>query len=181
MSTVWTGDSMLVWGGNNNAPDVFLNLGGRYCACTNSTYYTDADGDGFGDPNTAAGFCSTPPGGTLIGGDCNDGDATAWQAPSEVHDLMSADQASLSWQAPVTPGGTVLLYDVIRSSNRSDYVTAADCVATKTPDATESDASVPPVGGIFYYLVRSENGCVPGEGSLGTDSNGVPRTARHCP
>jgi hypothetical protein len=37
-------------------------------------FYTDADGDGFGDDATATGYCEPPDGYTLVGGDCDDTD-----------------------------------------------------------------------------------------------------------
>jgi hypothetical protein len=187
MSVGWTGDSMLVWGGDYPDPSattgtgVRLTTGGRYCACTNATFYRDVDADGVGESATSAQFCSQPPGYAPTGGDCNDTDPAAWQTPSESLDLMGLDQTTLSWQPPASPGGSTPLYDVIRSADPADYVTSADCIASDSPDTTASDAEAPPPGGVFYYLVRAESGCVPGEGSLGTDSNGTPRTARYCP
>jgi hypothetical protein len=170
----WAGDSMYLWNGG-------AMIGGRYCACTNATYYSDADGDGYGDAGSAVSYCSQPAGYVANPGDCNDTDPGSWQTPSEATDLMGLDAMSFAWQAPISPGGSQVLYDVIRSSNRSDYVTAADCIATDTSNLSASDPQLPPPGGIFYYLVRAQSGCVPGEGSLGTDSSGTPRTARHCP
>ena len=42
---------------------------------TDATYYTDADGDGYGDDATAVTGCDAPPEGAVdIGGDCNDAD-----------------------------------------------------------------------------------------------------------
>ena len=34
---------------------------------------------------------------------------------------------------------------------------------------------------VFFYLVRAENACPLGQGSLGKDSNGAPREGRSCP
>ncbi|HEU5182500.1 MAG TPA: hypothetical protein VFW45_17065, partial [Candidatus Polarisedimenticolia bacterium] len=45
---VWTGDSMIVHGGEFFG--VPVNTGGRFCGCAATTFYADADGDGFGNP-----------------------------------------------------------------------------------------------------------------------------------
>src|SRR5262249_20379287 len=39
-----------------------------------STWYTDGDGDGYGDPSTAARACDAPSGAVAITGDCDDSD-----------------------------------------------------------------------------------------------------------
>ena len=41
---------------------------------TASVWYTDADGDGYGDDTLATLSCDAPAGGTAVGGDCNDAD-----------------------------------------------------------------------------------------------------------
>jgi hypothetical protein len=43
-------------------------------ASTGSTWYTDADGDGYGDDTTAMSACEAPAGAVAYGGDCNDTD-----------------------------------------------------------------------------------------------------------
>ncbi len=40
------------------------------------TWYTDADGDGYGDDATAQAACDAPVGGSAMGGDCDDADPT---------------------------------------------------------------------------------------------------------
>ncbi len=50
------------------------------------TYYTDVDGDGFGDDGTEAIDCSVPVGSVLQGGDCDDTEATANPAMVELCD-----------------------------------------------------------------------------------------------
>ena len=47
------------------------------------TWYTDADGDGFGDTATAVQACSAPAGTVAVDGDCNDGDAAYNPAATE--------------------------------------------------------------------------------------------------
>jgi len=50
-------------------------------------------------------------------------------------------------------------------------------------NTVSSDAAAPASGAAFYYLIRAENLCpgAAGIGPLGTNSAGVPRTARTCP
>jgi hypothetical protein len=48
--------------------------------------YTDTDGDGYGDDATATEVCAQPSGAVLEGGDCDDTDATASPAGTEVAD-----------------------------------------------------------------------------------------------
>ena len=81
----------------------------------------------------------------------------------------------------------VLLQDMVARINANrksaaDYVTAAICLeADDGPNATATDQADPPVGGVFIYLLRAENGCAAGQGSLGTDSAGTPRVGLLCP
>jgi len=61
-------------------------------------------------------------------------------------------------------------------------VAAASCVESNDGlDTAATDAATPPLDGAFFYLVRAENSCPAGNGSLGTDSFGNPRTGRTCP
>lgn len=43
------------------------------------TWYTDADGDGHGDPDETTEACDAPDGSVAIGDDCDDGDGAVWQ------------------------------------------------------------------------------------------------------
>jgi hypothetical protein len=55
------------------------------------TWYTDGDGDGYGDASSAVAACTAPSGTTAIGGDCDDGDATVSPAASERCDSQDND------------------------------------------------------------------------------------------
>jgi len=48
-------------------------------------------------------------------------------------------------------------------------------------DRVAEDFDEPGPGGVFYYLVRAENACPDGAGSLGARSDGTERTGRDCP
>jgi energy-converting hydrogenase Eha subunit E len=177
-TVVWTGEFMIVWGGLG-ATD--FNDGGRYCACSEAVYYQDGDGDGYGDPVVTVLSCRQPAGFVVTGTDCNDAAAGVWGIPTEVQDLHFSDQATLTWAPPADPGAASIVYDAIRSEEAADFVIGSVCVSTDGPDASVADPEVPLVGRGFYYLVRAQNACPGGEGSLGANSSGTPRSARSCP
>ncbi len=173
---VWTGDQMIVWGGGG------MDSGGRYCSsCPLMTYYLDTDGDGHGDASRPLQSCSQPIGYVVSGDDCNDSDANDWGTPSEVRDLLFGDGATLVWMAPAFPGTTTDFFDLIRSGTPADFVTSAICVASHISNITATDAASPAPGAAFFYLVRAQDGCPNGQGSLGTTSGGTMRTGRSCP
>jgi hypothetical protein len=70
------------WSNNDAATAVSCGTCGGSAACINealgpcskvaSTYYRDADGDGYGDPNTTTSSCTSVSGYVLISGDCDD-------------------------------------------------------------------------------------------------------------
>lgn len=118
--------------------------------------------------------------------DCLAYDSTVWALPGEVTALLLSHTGgvggttTLSWTAPGNLGGTAVVYDTIRSTTPSDFVTAATCVETNDgSDTSATDATTPATGQLFSYLVRAEHTC--GSGPLGNNSANVPRTARACP
>jgi hypothetical protein len=150
--------------------------------CAFMTYYRDADGDGFGAPNDSVLSCIQPAGYVSNGSDCNDGDRGLWGAPSEVRNLLFADNVSLLWTVPSEPGAaSPVLYDAIRSDNPADFVTSATCIVADGTSTMSIDAQTPASGRAFSYLIRAQNGCPNGEGSLGAASDGTPRAGRSCP
>ncbi|HXI02719.1 MAG TPA: hypothetical protein VNI57_06030, partial [Candidatus Saccharimonadales bacterium] len=70
---------------------------------------------------------------------------------------------------------TLIVYDLLRSSNAGDFLSST-CPVAGTTDTSATDPSLP--GSIFYYLVRAENVC---GRNLGTRSDGTPRIAGACP
>ena len=71
---------------------------------------------------------------------------------------------------------------MLRSSDPSDFIEGAVCVEENDGTDTEAeDVDDPGPGVVFYYLVRAENDCPVGEGSLGRGSDGTPRAGRGCP
>ena len=127
----------------------------------------DADGDGVAD-------C-----------DCDDADDQSWSSPGEVLSLQLAPDGmgatTLQWGAPSAPGGTGILYDVVRSGDQN-FEAVGVCLSAPDPSSTNSsDGEVPGPGASFYYLVRAVNGCPVPQGTLGVDSDGVERVGPQCP
>ncbi len=186
-NAVWTGSALLLWGGIDEENGVesnyydFPKTGGQYCLCAMSPYYPDTDTDGFGDAASPLAACAAPPGYVNVVGDCNDSDAGLWGTPSEALNLSFIDGVTLAWSPPASPGAASVLYDVIRSVNPADFVSAASCTAADSPVASTTDAQTPALAGRFHYLVRAQNGCPSGVGPIGNASNGTPRIALDCP
>jgi N-acetylneuraminic acid mutarotase len=180
-ASVWTGAEMLVFGGTSDSSTHYLNSGGGYCSCQPVTYYTDSDGDGFGDPNLPVISCVQPAAAVPDGSDCDDSMAQAWHGPSEAQNLRMPDERTLAWDPPAAAGATALLYDLIRSTQPGDFVSSAACIATGSPSLSSTDDDRPTLGTIYFYLVRARNSCPNGLGPLGSASDGTPRTGRTCP
>ena len=130
------------------------------------SFEADCDGDGI----------------NLFGGDCDDTDGNASGDPGEVESLLFTDKQTVGWMPPSDPGGTVagLSYDVIRSSDATDFATGAVC--DESDDGTDTAAlltATPAVGDVYYFLVRAQNAC--GVGPAGFDGSAVERAARDCP
>ena len=120
----------------------------------------DADGDGVPDAS-----------------DCAPGDPSAWTVPGPAENLLfpGPDVVTMQWNSPGAPGGPGIVYDLLRSIDRTTWA-AATCVATGLATTMASDPETPPVA--YYYLVRARNIC---GANMGTDSSGVPHTAPGCP
>jgi hypothetical protein len=112
--------------------------------------------------------------------ECNDADPQAWYTPSEAEDLLFAsDRETMSWDPPLDPGGTSVIYDTLRSGDAQDFGdTSAVCVESDDgSDTIATDSETP--GEVFYYLVRAENAC--GHGLLGQRFDGERPAGRDCP
>ena len=147
---------MIVWGG------VPTTGSGGY-------YLPQASGDADLDD-----FCSYA--------DCDDTNDEIWATPGEVAELIFTDKQTLSWTVPLDAGGVSVVYDTLRSENPTDFVGAGACVESNDgADHQATDAVSPNSGGVFYYLVRANNDCPLGHGSLGAASGGQLRIGRTCP
>ena len=127
----------------------------------------DADGDG---------RCAGNP--TF---DCADLDANVWATPGEVQGLLFTDKTTLSWTEPSELGGTAAVYDTIRSDDPANFLGATCVESNDGADTMATDNAVPLSGAVYNYLNRAENDCPSGEGSLGTNSDGVERAGMSCP
>ena len=119
--------------------------------------------------------------------DCGSGDPQIWAAPTPARSLtlqldVPGGMANLAWSPPSAPGATTVRYDLLRSTDPAGFATAALCLESDdVADTAASDSDSPSAGGLYYYLVRVENGCPGAPGSLGHDSDGSPRTGVNCP
>jgi hypothetical protein len=116
--------------------------------------------------------------------DCAPGDFNVYHIPSEATKLQldSVIATTLFWNPPDAPGGTQVVYDVLRSESPSNFALTEPmtiCLASGIPAEAASDLGPqPPVDHTWFYLVRSRNAC---GGNLGKSSAGVPRLGRSCP
>ena len=118
--------------------------------------------------------------------DCDDANGAVWATPLESVALNLTHGGLLStliWSAPLDLGGASVVYDTISSGNPADFVTLATCVETNGANTTSTHATSPASRRAIDFLIRAENACpgALGQGSLGTSSAGVPRTALLCP
>jgi hypothetical protein len=95
-----------------------------------STWYTDADGDGYGDPSTGTTACDQPTGTVADGTDCDDSNARAYPGGPEVYyDGVDGDCDGASD------------YDQDGDGHDSDAYGGRDCDdsdASVNPDASET-------------------------------------------
>jgi subtilisin family serine protease len=109
--------------------------------------------------------------------DCRPVDPLVWAAPSGSP-VMLLDQQGIdtvfSWTLDGPAGASVPRYDLMRSPAASDF-TDPDCLLVNSTGSSALDDDVPAT--IFYYLIRIKNDC---GSSLGTRSDGSPRTAPAC-
>jgi hypothetical protein len=141
------------------------------CPLTPNFDQNDADTDSYGDA------C-----------DCDSSNDQVWKEPAEVSGLilsktLTPGEALLSWDAITDHGGTLpVVYDTLRSSDPSDFLTSAICIESDDDSDTESlDPDPAPQPSPFCYLVRAENECPTGPGDLGSDSSGSARQGIVCP
>jgi hypothetical protein len=174
-------DDEIVWYAN---PDDDCNLNGVPDACDLASG-TSFDCDGNGQPDEcgpplpdsdADGYCDL--------GDCDPADNQVWSEPWPVDTLELAREdlaTTLNWNQPGQPGATSVRYDLLRSPDAPDFHVPAVCLETDETDTGAQDSQTPPAGALSYYLVRVENDCPDGVGSMGPNSEGVPRTGVSCP
>ena len=135
-----------------------------------------------------AGACAAgdTDGDSYVSCDCDPADPGAWTIPSEVIGLMLTHSTvsattTLTWPVAAEPGGAPAVYKTLRFDDPRDFDQATTCLPATDPSRTKStDTTDPGVGEGFFYLIRARSACPGGDGPLGTDSAGDPRTAT-CP
>ena len=97
------------------------------------------------------------------------------------HDATN-NLTTVAWSAPGELGGASVVYDTLSSTSPSDFLTAAFCLESNDgADTLAIDDITPPPGVTTHYLVRAQNDCPDGLGSLGLEQNGQLRIANDCP
>jgi hypothetical protein len=142
-----------------------------------STWYLDADGDGYGDPLAPQVIdCVQPLGYVANALDCNDADAAVYASPAEVGGLALERLAAavrLAWTSQDASAGPGTGYDVVAGDlsllRASGGFAGATCRADDVPDTPFDDAAAPPGSGAGeYLLVAARNGC--GAGTWGNST-----------
>ena len=72
--------------------------------------------------------------------------------------------------------------DRVLALDESEFVVGAVCAEIDGSDTSTVDGDTPLLGDTFFYLIRAENGCpgTEGQGPLGDQTGGTPRTGRDC-
>ena len=133
-----------------------------------STWYVDADSDGFGfDPSTTL-SCTLPAGYAAVGGDCNDRAATINPSVSEVCDAVDNDCDGSTDESSATDASTWY-----RDADADGYGSAATTVraCTTAPVGYVADATDCADSSALAYP-GSHNTELPGD-SIDTDCDGL--------
>lgn len=89
------------------------------------TFYTDADGDGYGDEAAGVQSCEAPENGATTGGDCNDGDDAVYPGAAETCDGVDEDCDGEADEGVET----LPCYPDIDGDGYGDYGTPSICCA----------------------------------------------------
>jgi hypothetical protein len=114
-----------------------------------TTYYTDADGDGYGDATSTVQGCTAPSGAVSDGTDCDDGDSSIHPGATEVCDASDTDEDcnGKADDDDTSPGGTSTFYQDADGDGygvSTSTTTACDApsgYAALSTDCDDADAS----------------------------------------
>lgn len=114
-----------------------------------TTWYADADADGFGDPATGQTLPAgtpPPPGTVALGGDCDDGDPAIYPGATEMADGMDNDcdgvtDEILHWQ---DADGDGFGDPTITTEFELGFAPAGWIAADGSPDCNDSDPAIHP-------------------------------------
>ena len=124
-------------------------------AVDTSTWYADADGDGYGNTNYTTEACNQPSGWVADNTDCDDGSAAAYPGGTEVCDTRDNDCDGTIDEPDATDASTWYAdNDGDGFGNASDSQVACDAPSATVDDATDcddSDAAVNPDALEIYY------------------------------
>ena len=71
---------------------------------------------------------------------------------------------------------------MLRSNSAADFTAGVTCLESDDgSDSEAQDLAEPANGTVYFYLVRAQNDCPVGQGSLGETSAGDARTGAGCP
>ncbi|HET6372440.1 MAG TPA: metallophosphoesterase [Candidatus Polarisedimenticolia bacterium] len=123
-----------------------------YVCVSSSGGVGDTDGDGIPDASDPCPCALLPPG--------------------EIGETLALgpSTAAISWVRDSAAVLTNLYRGTIPAGAPFSYTHA--CLLAATAGQTATDAATPPLGGLFYYLAGSTNGC--GDGLIGRNSAGTP-------
>jgi hypothetical protein len=128
---------------DNDCDGLVDDADGSLDASTRSTWYLDADGDGFGGGSTSS-ACAMPSGYAATGADCDDGDAAINPSAAEICDGIDNDCDSLVDDADGSVTGGSFWYaddDLDGYGDPGDWLQRCDEPAGYTDDASDCDDS----------------------------------------
>jgi hypothetical protein len=109
-----------------------------------TTFYADADNDGYGNPNASVQACSAPAGYVANGNDCNDNNSAVNPAAVEVCDGIDNDCDGLTDEGFTNTDGDSLA-DCVDPDDDNDNVPDASDACPGTPAGTQVNNAGCPV------------------------------------